>query len=347
MFSRRWKKMNESSFGKYLSLYFLRYIPSRMDYSENTIKAYRDTFTIFLRYCSEVLNLKPEKLKIVDMNKDFIEDFLNWLINEKKYSIRTRNQRLAALHSYFRFLQIEAPEYLDVCNSILSIKAKKVADTEQMTYLSIKAIQKLLATPNSKIKEGKRDLALLTLLYDTGARVQEIIDLTISDLKLSSPATVRLLGKGQKVRIIPITPQTVSIMRVYMDNYQLTDEENLMIPIFFNKQKGKLSRPGVTYILKKHFEKARKNNSNLFPSKISPHALRHSKAMHLLEANVNLIYIRDFLGHVSVSTTEIYAKSNPEIKRKAIEAASKNVLPDEVLTMNDKEVLLDWLREFI
>lgn len=318
-----------------------------MDYSENTVKSYRDTFTVLLRYCTDVLNLKPEKMKLTDMNKDFIEDFLNWLVDEKGYAIRTRNQRLAALQSFFRFLQIETPENLERCNSILSIKTRKVQNTGQMTYLSINAIRKLLATPNGKTKEGKRDLAILTLLYDTGARVQEIIDLNICDLRLSSPATVKLLGKGQKVRVIPITPQTVNIMKSYIDDYQLIDEKNLEIPVFFNKQKRRLSRAGIGYILKKHFEIARINNSNHFPVKISPHALRHSKAMHLLEANVNLIYIRDFLGHVSVTTTEIYAKSNPEIKRKAIEAASNNVLPEEILTINEKEVLLDWLKEFI
>lgn len=339
--------MSKYNFGKYLSLYFLRYIPSRMDYSENTVKSYRDTFTVLLRYCTDVLNLKPEKMKLTDMNKDFIEDFLNWLVDEKGYAIRTRNQRLAALQSFFRFLQIETPENLERCNSILSIKTRKVQNTGQMTYLSINAIRKLLATPNGKTKEGKRDLAILTLLYDTGARVQEMIDLNICDLRLSSPATVKLLGKGQKVRVIPITPQTVNILKSYIDDYQLIDEKNLEIPVFFNKQKRRLSRAGIGYILKKHFEVARINNSNHFPVKISPHALRHSKAMHLLEANVNLIYIRDFLGHVSVTTTEIYAKSNPEIKRKAIEAASNNVLPEEILTMNEKEVLLDWLKEFI
>lgn len=318
-----------------------------MDYSENTVKSYRDTFTVLLRYCTDVLNLKPEKMKLTDMNKDFIEDFLNWLVDEKGYAIRTRNQRLAALQSFFRFLQIETPENLERCNSILSIKTRKVQNTGQMTYLSNNAIRKLLATPNGKTKEGKRDLAILTLLYDTGARVQEMIDLNIYDLRLSSPATVKLLGKGQKVRVIPITPQTVNILKSYIDDYQLIDEKNLEIPVFFNKQKRRLSRAGIGYILKKHFEIARINNSNHFPVKISPHALRHSKAMHLLEANVNLIYIRDFLGHVSVTTTEIYAKSNPEIKRKAIEAASNNVLPEEILTMNEKEVLLDWLKEFI
>lgn len=317
-----------------------------MNYSDNTIKAYRDTFTVFFRYCMEVLHLRIEKLSITDINKDLIENFLNWLVNEKEYSLRTRNQRLAALQSFFRFLQIEAPEYLDVCNTILSIKSKKVPNTD-MTYLSIPAIKKLLATPKSKTKEGKRDLAILTLLYDTGARVQEIIDLNLCDLKLSPPATVKLLGKGQKVRIIPIMPQTTKIINTYMNNYQLTDKCNLAVPVFFNKQRNKLSRAGITYILKKYFEEARKENYILFPSKISPHSLRHSKAMHLLEGNVNLIYIRDFLGHASVSTTEIYAKSNPELKRKAIEEASSNVLPQETLTANDKEVLLDWLKELI
>lgn len=318
-----------------------------MDYSENTVKAYRDTFTIFLRYCTEVLNLKPEKLTLKEINKDLIETFLNWLIDEKRYSVRTRNQRLAAFHSYFRFLQTEVPEYLDVCNSVFSIKAKKVSNIEQMTYLSIDAIRKLLDAPNRKTIRGKRDLAILTLLYDTGARVQEIIDLKASDLRLSSPATVTLIGKGQKVRVIPITAQTVAIMESYLDSYQLSNEKSVTTPIFFNKQHKKLSRAGITYILKKHYEAARKDNPDLFPSKISPHALRHSKAMHLLEANVNLIYIRDFLGHASISTTEVYAKANPEIKRKAIETASKNILPEEVLSEDKKESLLNWLKEFI
>lgn len=187
----------------------------------------------------------------------------------------------------------------------------------------------------------------MTLLYDTGARVQEIIDLNICDLKLTPPTTVKLIGKGQKVRIVPIMPQTTKIVKTYMDNFQLTDKHSLAVPVFFNKQTSKLSRSGIAYILKKHFEEARKDSSELFPSKISPHALRHSKAMHLLEANVNLIYIRDFLGHESVSTTEIYAKSNPELKRKAIEEASSNVLPKETLTTNDKEVLMVWLKELI
>lgn len=338
--------MNKYNLGKYLSAYFLRYIPARMSYSDNTIKAYRDTFTVFLKYCTEVLQLKLEKLSITDINRDLIENFLNWLVDEKEYSLRTRNQRLAALQSFFRFLQIEAPEHLDVCNAILSIKSKKVPNAD-MTYLSIPAIKKLLATPNSKTKEGKRDLAILTLLYDTGARVQEIIDLNLCDLKLSPPATVKLLGKGQKIRIIPIMPQTTEIINIYMENYQLTDKRNLTVPLFFNKQRSKLSRAGITYILQKYFEEARKDGCNLFPSKISPHSLRHSKAMHLLEGNVNLIYIRDFLGHASVSTTEIYAKSNPELKRKAIEEASNNVLPQETLTANDKEILLDWLKELI
>lgn len=338
--------MNQYNFGKYLSTYFLQFIPSRMNYSDNTIKAYRDTFTIFLKYYTEVLHLKPEKLSITDINKDLIENFLSWLVDEKDCSFNTRNQRLAALQSFFRFLQIEAPEYLDICNAILSIKSIKVSNTD-MTYLSIPAIKTLLATPNSKTREGKRDLAILTLLYDTGARVQEIIDLNLCDLKLSPPTTVKLLGKGQKIRIIPIMPQTTKIIKAYMDSYHLNDKCDLAVPVFLNKQKSKLSRAGITYILKKHFEVAHQDNGDLFPSNISPHVLRHSKAMHLLEGNVNLIYIRDFLGHASVSTTEIYAKANPELKRKAIEEASQHILPQETLNANDKAVLLDWLKEFI
>ena len=131
--------MNSADFGRYLSIYFLNYIPKRTGYSENTIKSYRDTFTIFLRYCNDILRIKPEKLSFSKMSRKMVEEFLIWLEDTKGYSVSTRNQRLAALHAFFRYLQIEAPEYMDLCNSILSISSKKTPMVE-MNYLSIAAI---------------------------------------------------------------------------------------------------------------------------------------------------------------------------------------------------------------
>ncbi|WP_010677030.1 site-specific integrase [Bacillus timonensis] len=338
--------MNSNDFGKFLTTYFLKYIPYKTGYSENTIKSYRDTFTIFLRYCNDVLRIKPEKLCFAKMNRKMVEEFLVWLESSKNYSISTRNQRLAALHAFFRYIQIEAPEYMDLCNSIISISSKKTPVVE-MNYLSIEAIKHLLTLPDISKKEGRRDLGILSLMYDTGARVQEIADITVSDIRINAPSTIRLTGKGSKTRIIPVMPQTVNIIKVYINDNDLLNEFKMSKPLFFNKKGEKLTRAGLAYILNKYVEIAKINNPDLFPNKVSPHILRHSKAMHLLESGLNLIYIRDFLGHSSVTTTEIYAKSNPEIKRKAIEQASPKVLPDEKLTKKDKKDLLNWLKEFI
>lgn len=338
--------MNNTDFGKYLSSYFLKHIPHKTGYSDNTIKSYRDTFKVFLRYCKDVLHIKLEKLNLSKVNRQTVEDFLFWLEETKKHSISTRNQRLAALHAFFRYVQIEAPEYIDLCNSVLSIKSKKVT-IQEMNYLSIDAIKELLSIPDISKKEGRRDLAILSLLYDTGARVQELADITVNDLRIKPPSTIRLTGKGKKIRIIPIMPQTMSILKAYINNYNLLDEMEISPPLFFNKKQEKLTRAGLAYILNKYILIAKINHPDLFPAKVSPHVFRHSKAMHLLESGVNLIYIRDFLGHTSVITTEIYAKSNPEIKRKAIEQASPDVLPDEILTNKNKEDLLTWLKEFI
>ena len=338
--------MNSADFGRYLSNYFLKYITQRTGYSDNTIKSYRDTFTIFLRYCNDVLRIKPEKLCFSKLNRKMIEEFLIWLEDTKNYSISTRNQRLAALHAFFRYLQIEAPEYMELCNSILSISSKKTPMVE-MNYLSIAAIKELLTTPDISYKEGRRDLAILSLLYDSGARVQELADVLVGDIRIKGSATIRLTGKGNKTRIIPIMPQTINILKAYINDYGLFNESKVSTPLFFNKRQEKLTRAGISYILNKYIEIARKKCPDLFPNKVSPHIFRHSKAMHLLESGVNLIYIRDFLGHSSVTTTEIYAKSNPEVKRKAIEQASLHVIPDEKFTKKEKNDLLSWLKEFI
>ncbi len=338
--------MNNNDFATYLSAYFLKYMPARTGYSDNTIKSYRDTFIIFLRYCNNELSIKPEKMDFTRINRNMIEDFLSWLECQKKYSVSTRNLRLAALHAFFRYIQLESPEYMELCSSILAIKSKKAPVTE-INYLSIEGIKALLSMPDTTIRSGRRDLSVLALMYDTGARVQEIADLQVIDIRIKTPSTIRLTGKGNKTRIIPLMPQTMSIMKKYMDDYGLLDETKGVEPLFFNRKREKLTRAGLSYILNKYAEKAMAENKNSFSDKMSPHVLRHSKAMHLLESGVNLIYIRDFLGHSSVTTTEIYAKSNPEIKRKAIEEASPKVLPKEKFSAEEKEDLFEWLKTVI
>ena len=217
-------------------------------------------------------------------------------------------------------------------------------DVLVLKYLAI-AGSLLLKQPLIVDRNGIRDLALLSLIYESGCRVQEIIDIHLGNISFNSPATITVTGKGRKVRVIPISSNVASIISRYTTKYRITDPQQTL---FTNNRKEPLTRSGISYILKKYTEKAKQEQPELFGTSIHPHVLRHSKAMHLLESGVNLIYIRDFLGHSSVITTEIYAKSNPEIKRKFLEEAAMNI-DNSIDKFSDKEkrTLLDWLKNNI
>lgn len=337
---------NNGLFVDLLSAFFLKHIPTRSNYSQNTIKAYRDTFILFFQYQDSVIKIPVEKLKFEEVDNAYIHDFIDWLSSAKGYANSSINNRLAAINAFFRYVMMEAPEHASQCRMILEIKTMKVA-AKPMNYLSADAIRLLLSKPDVKTAKGRRDLAILSLLYDTGARVQEIADLTFADYRSNGPATVRLTGKGNKTRIIPIMPQTNNILSAYIKDCQRCIDVTPTSAMFFNKQHGKLTRAGITYILQKYVSMAKNERPDRFQNVISPHTLRHSKAMHLLEGGVNLIYIRDFLGHASVTTTEVYAKANPEIKRKAIENASLKVLPKERFSTEQKQGMMAWLKGLI
>jgi integrase/recombinase XerD len=183
-------------------------------------------------------------------------------------------------------------------------------------------------------------------MYDSGARVQEIIDLTPSMLRLNKPSTIKIIGKGGKARIVPLLDAQTDHLKNYLKEYKLNEPSANLYPLFFNSRKEKLTRAGVGHIVQKYAGAARKANKMLIPEKLSPHCLRHSKAMHLLQAGVNLVYIRDILGHVSIQTTEIYARADSKQKRKALEKAYVNVNPNEEAKCTKDENLITWLKQF-
>ena len=189
-------------------------------------------------------------------------------------------------------------------------------------------------------------MAMIALLYDSGARVQELIDLTPADIHLMQPYYVTLYGKGKKKRLVPLHGQQVTILKEYMEENNLNAPASNQKPLFANNRGGKLTNAGVTYILLQYAANARVENPELIPEKISPHCLRHSKAMHLLQAGVNLVYIRDILGHVSIQTTEIYARADSKQKRQALEAAYVDVLPaiEEKNSWEKDSELKIWLK---
>lgn len=216
-----------------------------------------------------------------------------------------------------------------------------------LNYLPAEGIKLLLEQPDTTTRTGRRHLAILSLMYDTGARVQEIADLTVNCVRIShEPYTIRLFGKGRKARIVPLVKEQVRILREYMEENHLDENDKGSYPLFFNNRNEKLTRKGIAYILATYVELARKVSPELIPERISCHSLRHSKSMHLLQAGVNLVYIRDILGHASIQSTDIYARADSKAKREALEKAYEDLVPNRA---SDKDWerskdLRDWLR---
>ena len=337
--------MKPTDFSMYISNFISKYLPNERGASGNTISAYRDTFVLLIGFIENEKGIRIEKVTLDKITKNTIVDFLNWLQSERKCSDSTRNARLAAIHSFYKYVQYESIENLDKCQEILSIRFKK-ASHRRMTYLTVEGIKLLLSQPDITRERGLRDLALLSLIYDSGSRVQEIIDLTPSDLNLSQQPTIKLSGKGNKIRLVPMLNAQVEILKKYITTNGLDSSGANRYPLFSNSRKEKLTRAGINYILQKYLKMAKEENNAIIPDRISCHSLRHSKAMHLLQAGVNLVYIRDILGHVSIQTTEIYARADSKQKRLALEKAYVNVNPSEEAHWENNGNLLDWLKKF-
>lgn len=337
--------MHPTDFAYYLTNFLSKYLPGERGASPNTIASYRDTFALFLAYMNKVQHYSASVLNLKDISKDTIEDFLKWLETNRNNSISTRNNRLAAIHAFFQFLQYENPDNLHEWQRILSIPMKH-KEKPTITYLSLDGVKLLLSLPEQTTRQGRRDLALLALMYDTAARVQEVIDLTPAQIRFDNPCTVQLVGKGKKARIVPMLNSQMELLKQYMEEHRLLVPARRCYPLFSNSRGEKLTRAGVNYILEKYIQKARQENACLIPDKFSCHCLRHSKSMHLLQAGVNLVYIRDILGHESIQTTEIYARADSKQKREAIERAYVDLRPEseDEPKWQENPDLLAWLK---
>jgi site-specific recombinase XerD len=333
--------MKPTDFARYLTDFLTVYLSGQKNASKNTILSYRDTFKLLLKYCRDIESIKPEHITLEILSSNLVSDFLNWLEKERKCSISTRNQRLAAIHSFFRYVQGEMPSEIYHFQKVMAIPIKKT-EKPIVEHLTPDAIKLLLKQPDKSSAKGRRDLTLMSVLYDTGARVQELIDIKVCDVILDTPAVIILNGKGRKVRRVPILKNTVTLLQTYISDNNLNVQWKNQYPLFMNNSHKKLTKEGVAYIIAKYVETARKQ-STIVPQKVKPHMFRHSKAMHLLQAGVNLIYIRDFLGHVDIRTTEIYARADTETKRKAIENVYPDIIESNLPEWNRDPELLSWL----
>jgi len=333
--------MKPTDFAIHLTNFLSVYLPHQKNSSSNTIASYRDTFKLLLRYCKDQREIPVEKLNLGMLTHVIIADFLEWLERERKCSITTRNQRLAAIHSFFRYAQYEEPSGILHFQKVIALPVKK-APKPLVPHLTPEAMRLLLSKPDKMTVKGRRDLTLLSVLYDSGCRVQELADLRVRDVVLENPAVLILTGKGKKVRRVPLMKNTVTLLEHYIQENALDKHWKEDYPLFINKLHNKLTKEGIAYIIAQHVGSARRTSASV-PEKVRPHMFRHSKSIHLLQAGVNLIYIRDFLGHENIKTTEIYAKCDSELKRQAIENAYPDLVNSNLPDWNKDAALLDWL----
>lgn len=283
--------------------------------SPRTVAAYRDTFRLMLQYAHERLNKAPSQLDLADLNAPFIGSFLTHLERDRHNGVPTRNARLAAIHSLFRYAALRHPEHADVIQRVLAIPAKR-GEHGEVTFLKDKEVEAILGSVNRTTWTGRRDYALLVVAIQTGLRLGEIAGLVVEDLELGvgAGAYVRCHGKGRKQRATPLTTSTVAVLRVWLQELRGRGAD----PVFPTLRGGPMSSDAVQWLLAKYTSLAAKQCPSLSTKKVTPHVLRHTCAMNLLQSGVDITVIALWLGHESVQTTMGYLHADMALKERAL-----------------------------
>jgi site-specific recombinase XerD len=323
--------------------FFEAYLAAQRDVSPNTVFAYRDSIKLLLRFAARRTGRQVIRLRVDDLGADTVLAFLAYLEAERKNCVATRNCRLIAVHRFFAYVADVDPQHAELCRRVLDIPVKKTVSST-MTYLDRDEMKALLAMPRPSHRLGVRDLALLTFLYNTGARASEAVSLSIKDIRFETPPQVRILGKGRKERACPLWPETVEALQAYVD--QRDDRDLPDTPLFLNAHGRRLGRFGVVTILKRHTAAAATQQPSLAAKRISPHTLRHTAAMHLLQSGVELNVIKSWLGHVSITTTSQYIEIDMAMKREAIERCTPPVSePTGESPWRSRQDIIEWLED--
>jgi integrase/recombinase XerD len=319
--------------------YFADHLPHLRGMSPNTIESYRDSLVLLFRFVALHRKRPVAELDLPDIDPPGILAFLSYLETDRKNRVTTRNVRLAAIHAFFRYAGSRNPEHLDLAQRILAIPFKR-AQQRVIDYLEYDEIEAILDAVDRATSDGRRDYALLATRFNTGARVQEIVDLRAVDLQLTKPFQVRLFGKGRKERFCPLWPQTARMLRAFCKERGLDLRSEGCV--FLNHRQEPLTRFGIRYILAKCLGRARAGSPSLVKKRLHPHSMRHSTAVALLKSGVDLSTISHILGHASPSTTNRYAKVDLDMKRKAI-ARVKPVPRRSSVPWSKNHTILEWL----
>lgn len=330
--------MKENPFPQLLHAFFHQWLVEQRNASHHTVLSYRDTWRLFLQHVAAVKNKPVARLRLSDLTAAEVLAFLKQSEEVRKVSIGTRNCRLAALRSFFGFLMGREPLAAAQCAEVLRIPVKRAAKRE-LCYLETDEVAAILSQPNRTTVGGQRDHALLALLYNTGARIQEALDLCPRAIRLEAPAHVRLMGKGRKERTCPLWPETVDLLKAMMKRQPRPDDQ----PIFVNRYGHALGAAGVRFQLNRYVSAAAGKLPSLTGKHVSPHTFRHSMAVHLVAAGVDVTVIRSWLGHAHLDTTNHYARASVETKRQALGKVDKSTRPGKPPRWKRDADLMTWL----
>jgi integrase/recombinase XerD len=311
--------------GRCIVRFFQEYLPTLRGMSRHTIQSYRDGMVLFLGFAARDCGRPVEALDIDNITADRVGRFLAFLEGERGNGIATRNARLATLHTFARFLIAENPDHMTTMQQVLSLPFKRGARAAPVDYLEKTEIEILLASIDRTTPCGQRDYALFSLMFNTGARVQEILNLRVRDVRLEPPYQVRLIGKGNKVRLCPIWSRTARLLKELIRPRGAT--ENLADQaVFLNSRGLAMTRFGVRYLLHKYVAAGVKEAPTLADKRIHPHSIRHTTAVHRLKAGVDFATISQWLGHASLNTTMRYARADIDLKRQALAQVFPEIL---------------------
>ena len=325
-------------FPRLLHAFFHEWMVQQRNASVHTVRSYRDTWRLFLGFVAQRRGKPVVRLKLSDLTAAEVSAFLQHVEQERGDTIGTRNCRLSALRSFFGFAADREPTAIAQCAEILHVPMKK-APVHAPCYLEPEEVQAILAQPDRTTIEGQRDHALFSFLYNTGARIQEALDVCPQAIRFDSPAFVRLQGKGRKERLSPLWPETVALLRSLLQLRPRPDDA----PIFVNRYGAPLGASGVRFKLAAYVEAATEVSPSLESKRVTPHSFRHATAVHLVAAGVDITVIRSWLGHVSLDTTNHYAQANLEAKRLALERVGRPKPTGKRPSWKRDQSVLAWL----
>ena len=334
--------MNDSALlGTWVRRFLLEHLITERNLAKNTQRSYRDTLRLLLPFATQYAKISVDRLQVIDISADMVRQYLQSIEEKRNCGIATRNQRLAAIHALARYVGMNSPEHVQWCGQICSVPLKRAPKTE-ITYLEKPEMDAILESPDRSTLQGRRDYALLLFLYNTGARADEAAQMKISDLQLS-PATGRAVslvlihGKGNKMRRCPLWEDAARELTQLTANRQ--PNEN----VFLNCRGKSLTRFGIHTLVERHARKAAERAATLVRKRVSPHTIRHTTATHLLRAGVDINTIRAWLGHASITTTNIYAEVDMEMKAKAL-ATCQVADPNSTIYWKEDDGLMQFLR---